>query len=632
MTDHDQDPLDDLSTALMAATPAPDAGAKARALALAAKNFETLQGSQHQSRPMSKPTLWTRTKTMLTTLTSRGGLTATTALIACGLIITTPLGQNLVPRPGIAPDIAQTAPLEPAMAEDIAPVLAAPTSNGAHSLTIAADRAPAPQADGDSLALTRIAPTMDEAVTLQPERSTETFANADPSPVHITTETPVSTFSIDTDTASYALLRQSLTSGRLPPVDAVRVEEMINYFPYDYPAPEGPHPFAPTISVFDTPWNAGTQIVHIGIQGERPAVQDRPPLNLVFLIDTSGSMEAANKLPLLRQSFRLMLSELHADDQVAIVTYAGSSTVALPPTSATDRTTINAALGALTAGGSTNGAGGLEQAYALAEQMTQDGEVARVMLATDGDFNVGLSDPRGLERFIADKRDTGVYLSVLGFGRGNLQDATMQTLAQNGNGTAAYIDTLSEAQKALVDQLSGALFPIANDVKIQVEFNPATVAEYRLIGYETRALAREDFNNDAVDAGELGAGHTVTAIYEITPVGSPSQLNDALRYQPSEPINTSDELGFLRLRYKSPGDTESQLIEQPFSTVGTAGTEAAFATAIAGFGQIMRDPSYLGNWSYDDAIALANANRGDDPYGYRAEAVRLMRLAQTLSN
>jgi Ca-activated chloride channel family protein len=289
------------------------------------------------------------------------------------------------------------------------------------------------------------------------------------------------------------------------------------------------------------------------------------------------------------------------------------------------------ALSDLRAGGSTNGQGGIEAAYAMAQTMTEDGDVSRVILATDGDFNVGLSDPRGLETYIEDKRDSGTYLSVLGFGRGNLQDATMQSLAQNGNGTAAYIDTLSEAQKVLVDNLTGALFPIANDVKIQVEFNPATIAEYRLIGYETRARNREDFNNDAVDAGELGAGHTVTAIYEVTPVGSPAQLSDPLRYQAAETTTTSDELGFLRLRYKEPGSDTSQLIETPFST-GTPNTESLFAASMAGFGQLLRDDTYLGDWGWDDAIALANQNRDDDPFGYRTEAVQLMRLAQSLNN
>jgi len=253
-----------------------------------------------------------------------------------------------------------------------------------------------------------------------------------------------------------------------------------------------------------------------------------------------------------------------------------------------------------------------------------------VILATDGDFNVGLSDPEALEDYIAGKRDSGTYLSVMGFGRGNLDDATMQALAQNGNGQAAYIDTLAEAQKVLVDQFTGALFPIANDVKIQVEFNPAQIAEYRLIGYETRVLNREDFNNDRVDAGDIGAGHSVTALYEITPVGSPARLSDPLRYQVAEDVGQSDELGFFKLRYKAPGESTSQLIQTPIREGGEASADMRFATAIAGFGQLLEGGTYLGDWAYDDAIALANASRGDDPYGYRAEAVRLMRLAQSL--
>ena len=420
--------------------------------------------------------------------------------------------------------------------------------------------------------------------------------------------------------------------GALPPTEAVRVEEMINYFPYAYPAPDGTHPFQPTVTVTGTPWNAGTNLVHIGIQGEMPEIAARPPLNLVFLIDTSGSMQDPTKLPLLKQSFRLMLSELRPEDAVSIVTYAGSAGQVLDPTPASERATILAALERLEAGGSTAGQAGLQQAYATAEAMTEDGEVTRVILATDGDFNVGLSDPEALKDFIADKRDSGTYLSVLGFGRGNLDDATMQALAQNGNGQAAYIDTLSEARKVLVDQLTGALFPIANDVKLQVEFNPATVAEYRLIGYETRTLAREDFNNDRVDAGDIGAGHTVTAIFEVTPVGSPAALSDPLRYQTALPTTGLDELGFLKLRYKAPGNTESVLIETAIApTAVSPNADVAFSTAIAGFGELLRGSDYLGDWSYSDAITLANSARGDDPFGYRSEAVTLMRLAESLS-
>jgi len=408
----------------------------------------------------------------------------------------------------------------------------------------------------------------------------------------------------------------------------------VNYFPYEYAAPApGEGPFKPTVSITPTPWNADTQLMHIAIQGEMPEIEDRPPLNLVFLIDTSGSMDQPNKLPLLKQSFRLMLGQLSDDDQVSIVTYAGSAGRVLDPTPASESGKIFAALDRLSAGGSTAGQQGLQQAYATAEEMAKDGEVTRVILATDGDFNVGIHDPEALKDFIADKRDSGTYLSVLGFGRGNLDDATMQALAQNGNGTAAYIDTLNEAQKVLVDQLTGALFPIANDVKIQVEFNPNVVAEYRLIGYETRALNREDFNNDKVDAGEIGAGHSVTALYEVTPVGSPAVLNDPLRYSAaSDEVSGEGELGFLRLRYKAPGEDVSKLIELPVAhDMDQVGSDAQFAAAIAGFGQLLQGSTYLGDWTYQDAIALAQSGVGLDDFGYRREAIQLMRLADSLA-
>ena len=466
----------------------------------------------------------------------------------------------------------------------------------------------------------------------QAEPDTEAFANAAANPLKITAESPVSTFSIDVDTASYAIVRQSLMNGSLPPADAVRIEEMVNYFPYAYPTPDGTQAFRPTVTVLQTPWNPDTQLVHIALQGRMPALADRPALNLVFLIDTSGSMEDPNKLPLLKQSFRLMLAKLRPEDRVAIVTYAGSAGEVLAPTAAGDQAKILAALTNLAAGGSTAGQEGLQQAYAVAASMAETGEVTRVILATDGDFNVGLSDPDELKRFIAEQRETGTYLSVLGFGRGNLDDATMQALAQEGNGQAAYIDTLAEAQKVLVDQLTGALFPIADDVKIQVEWNPAAVAEYRLIGYETRALNREDFNNDRVDAGEIGAGTSVTAIYEVTPVGSPGQLSDPLRYQADGAAGTTTELGYLKLRLKAPGAEVSTLIDTPIlPVVVEPGAEVRFATAVAGFGQLLKGNPFLQDWGYTDAIALASGAKGDDDYGYRAEAVTLMRLAQTLS-
>ncbi len=465
------------------------------------------------------------------------------------------------------------------------------------------------------------------------EPGSEAFANAPANPVKVTAEEPVSTFSIDVDTASYAVVRSSLNGGYLPDAEAVRVEEMVNYFPYAYPAPEGDQAFRPSITVMPTPWNPGTRLVQIGIQGAMPATGARPPLNLVFLIDTSGSMEDANKLPLLKQSLALMLPQLQPQDQVAIVAYAGSAGQVLAPTAASDRAAIMGALDTLAAGGSTAGAEGIALAYQVAKSMAQDGEVSRVLLATDGDFNVGIDDPDALKTYIAEQRKSGVYLSVLGFGRGNLDDATMQALAQNGNGTASYIDTLTEARKVLVDQLQGALYPIADNVKIQVEWNPAEVAEYRLIGYETRALRREDFNNDKVDAGDIGAGAQVTALYEITAPDSPALTNSPLRYGAGEqPVGVAGELGFLRLRSVAPGAKASTLQEIAIAPDrADAPEEARFAVAIAGFGQLLTGATYLGDWGWDEAIALAQAGRGEDPFGYRAEAVTLMRLAESLS-
>ena len=642
------DDLDDLKAALDAATPQPDAATKAAHLALAQENFERLQGSDRHARPTVNrpmPGFWTGARNMLNSLTSRTGLTATTALVAVGLVFLTPLGDDVwqPPAPTRAIEPIAEMPVPMTLAEETEMVAGATApqnrteSDGFADVAIAAAPSPSAVAKSSDDGRARIVAETGrltgsaEQREIRVQEDTEAFSNEDPNPLQITTETPVSTFSIDVDTASYAVVRNSLMNGYLPAADAVRIEELINYFPYDYAAPDGAHPFRPTVSVSQTPWNDDTRLVHIGIQGALPDVADRPPLNLVFLIDTSGSMNAPNKLPLLKQSFRLMLGQLRPEDQVSIVTYAGSAGQVLEPTNASERTTILAALDRLDAGGSTAGQAGLQQAYATAQTMAQDGEVTRVILATDGDFNVGLSDPDALKSYIETRRDSGTYLSVLGFGRGNLDDATMQALAQNGNGQAAYIDTLAEAQKVLVDQLTGALFPIADDVKIQVEFNPARIAEYRLIGYETRALRREDFNNDAVDAGDIGAGHAVTALYEVTPVGSPAQLSEPLRYADQNVVSINDELGYLRLRYKSPGAADSQLIETAITDALPQQGETGFASAIAGFGQLLRGGDYMGNWTYADAISLASANKGDDPFGYRAEAIRLMRLAESLS-
>jgi len=462
----------------------------------------------------------------------------------------------------------------------------------------------------------------------------ELFVNSSPNTLKIVSENPVSTFSIDVDTASYSFVRSSIMNNQMPHRNAVRVEEMINYFSYDYASSdETDEPFATSVAVLKTPWNEHTKLVRVGIQGKNISKEDRPSLDLVFLIDTSGSMEAYNKLPLLKKSLPLLLAQLKPTDRVSIVTYAGVSGIALEPTAASDRNTILGSLDTLTAGGGTAGHEGLQTAYRLAEKMRAPGRIGRVILATDGDFNVGISDDEELKRYVEDKRKNGVYLSVLGFGEGYYNDGLMQALAQNGNGIAAYIDTLSEAMKILVDQASGTLVPIANDVKIQVEFNPATVAEYRLIGYETRALAREDFNNDKVDSGDIGAGHTVTALYEITPVGSAAQKSDKLRYQSIADGSNSQELGFLKLRFKVPGQSESQLIETPIIDGKAQNTaDAKFSAAIAGFGQLLReDTKYLGNWSYINAVNLAQSAKGADQFGYRAEAVKLMQRALALS-
>ncbi len=463
------------------------------------------------------------------------------------------------------------------------------------------------------------------------------YEDVDPNPIHIVAEDPVSTFSIDVDTASYSNVRRFLNEGRLPPRDAVRIEELINYFDYDYALPRNrEQPFSTTVAVAPSPWAQGRQLVHIGLQGFDIERSERPPLNLVLLIDVSGSMAPANKLPLALQGFRMLTEQLTARDKVAIVVYAGAAGAVLDPTPGNDRARILAALDNLHAGGSTAGGEGLRLAYALAERNFNERAVNRVIIATDGDFNVGIADPEQLQDFVSRKRETGVYLSVLGFGGGNYNDALMQRLAQNGNGVAAYIDTLAEARRVLAEESNGALFPIANDVKIQVEFNPARVAEYRLIGYETRMLRREDFNNDMVDAGEIGAGHSVTALYEITPVGGP-RFTEPLRYQDQAPASsTASEIAFLRIRYKLPGQDQSRLIERPITngdvlpSVTRASEATRWATAVAGYGQLMRGDPYLAQaFRWDDVITLAQGARGRDEFGWRAEFIQLARAAAT---
>ncbi len=494
----------------------------------------------------------------------------------------------------------------------------------------------------ESQALGITAPAADSDVLPQPyyrDVGRDGFEAFEQNRVMLVAEAPVSTFSVDVDTASYSFVRRMLSSGVLPQGDAVRAEELINYFDYDYPLPESKaQPFRPSVAVSDAPWAEGRKLMHIGIKGYDIAPAEAPRSNLVFLLDVSGSMNSPDKLPLVKQSMELLLASLNPEDTVAIAVYAGAAGKVLEPTPVKHKQKILDAMHQLSAGGSTAGAQGIRLAYELAESQFDENAVNRVILATDGDFNVGLTSQRELQSFIERKRDQGIFLSVLGFGQGNYQDALMQTLAQNGNGVAAYIDTLSEAQKVLVDEATSTLFPIAKDVKIQVEFNPATVAEYRLIGYETRHLNREDFNNDAVDAGDIGAGHTVTAIYEFTPVGSPARRIEDSRYARAEPQagDGGGEYAFLKIRYKLPEEDTSRLITRPvtnedLTTLGGRGmgSEAGFATAVAGFAQLLKGGKYTGEYGYDDVIELAQQNRGDDPFGYRTEFVQLVRKAKT---
>ncbi|RWD19963.1 MAG: VWA domain-containing protein, partial [Mesorhizobium sp.] len=460
-------------------------------------------------------------------------------------------------------------------------------------------------------------------------------------PVHAALEDPVSTFSIDVDTASYSFVRRSLKEGYLPQADTVRVEEMINYFPYDWKGPDAAStPFNSTVSVMPTPWNEHTKLMHVAIKGFDVKPTEQLKANLVFLIDVSGSMNEQDKLPLLQSAFRLLVSKLKPDDTVSIVTYAGDAGTVLMPTKVAEKDKILSAIDHLQPGGSTAGEAGIREAYKLAQQSFVKDGVNRVMLATDGDFNVGQTDDDDLKRLIEQERKTGVFLSVFGFGRGNLNDQMMQTIAQNGNGTAAYIDTLAEAEKVLVEDASSTLFTIAKDVKIQVEFNPDKVSEYRLIGYETRALNREDFNNDRVDAGDIGSGHSVTAIYEITPKGSGGEQIDPLRYGQATVNNggvaNADEYAFVKIRYKLPNEDTSKLITTPVTSANEvqsfdqAGTDQRFSVAVAAFGQKLRDEDATAKFGYDKIMEIATAARGADPFGYRSEFLSLVRLASAL--
>lgn len=462
----------------------------------------------------------------------------------------------------------------------------------------------------------------------------EQYKNLPDNPVHCVAETPVSTFSVDVDTGSYANVRRFLNQGRLPPEGAVRLEEMVNYFPYSYALPTDGSPFGVTTEVAATPWNPHTQLLRIGIKASDRAVADLAPANLVFLVDVSGSMDRREGLPLVKSTLKLLVDQLRDQDRVSLVVYAGESRVVLTPTSGRDKTKIRNAIDQLTAGGSTAGASGIELAYQMAREGFIDKGINRILLATDGDFNVGVSDFDSLKQMAMDQRKSGVSLTTLGFGVDNYNEHLMEQLADAGDGNYAYIDNLREARKVLVDQLSSTLAVVARDVKLQVEFNPARVSEYRLLGYENRALKREDFNNDKVDAGEIGAGHTITALYEIVPKGEKGWL-EPLRYAAAPAAEEkAGELAMLRVRFKSATGGDSQLIERPISDVTRKPSDdLRFAAAVAAFAQQLKsDGRYTGSMSLRDTAALARSARGDDPFGLRNEFVQLVELAQSLKH
>lgn len=470
----------------------------------------------------------------------------------------------------------------------------------------------------------------------EPGFNTEEYDRIVENPFLSAAANPLSTFSIDVDRASYSNVRRFINNGERPPADAVRVEELVNYFPYDYPEPSGQHPFSVTTEVTPAPWRPEHRLLRIGLKGRSMDAADLPPSNLVFLLDVSGSMNSASKLPLLKAAFRMLVNELRPQDRVAMVVYAGAAGLVLGSTPGDRKPEILNALAELEAGGSTAGGAGIQLAYEAARENHIDGGNNRVILATDGDFNVGTSSDAALVRLIEEKREQGTFLTVLGFGTGNLKDAKMEQLADHGNGNFAYIDNVLEARKVLVTEIGGTLLTIAKDVKIQVEFNPTLVAGYRLIGYENRLMRAEDFSDDTKDAGELGAGHTVTALYEIIPVGVDSDVAirgiDSLRYQtPGEvsPGAGSGELAFVKLRYKDPEGESSRLVEHPvFDSSDAASLDLQFAAAVAGFGMLLRGSEYAGSWTVADVLDAARQSVGEDIHGYRADFVRVVEVVQ----
>ena len=680
--------------------------AKARALQAGLQAFEkNRQGKTVSARPMSSPTRWEfmkRSLTMRNAYIFAGSFATLAVVLALGslhysAIMPAPVAQapqqagqaeqkqaleagpaapqlptaaaspELLaqpasppppPQPPQASTLAAPNPQAPGMAQsrDTAPVMAysAPVQNAAPA--IAARSAPGVAGTagagpvgptvgmGPEMLSMMPAPGMPYPPSdIQPVPvSRDQFDAAPGNALKQVAQEPVSTFSIDVDTASYSFVRRMLQQRMLPQPAMVRVEEMINYFDYSYAGPESAgQPFKPSVTVLPSPWNPQARLVHIGIKGYTPT--ERPRANLVFLIDVSGSMNQPDKLPLVKSSLKMLLDQLRPEDTIGIVTYAGHAGVALPPTPVSQKQAIISVIDQLGAGGGTAGGEGIRSAYELARQNLKESGINRVILATDGDFNVGITDPAELTRYVTEQRAQGVALSVLGFGQGNYNDALMQKLAQNGNGNAAYIDSLNEARKVLVQQANATLSIIAKDVKIQMEWNPATVASYRLIGYESRMLAREDFNNDAVDAGEVGAGHSVTAIYEILPVGAPGAA-DPLRYaaEPAKPVAApsqfAGEYGFLKLRYKRPGSEQSELLSTAIdkkleqSSLSAVNDDVRFAVAVAAFGQRLKQQPELMGYSLSSIAGLAEGARASDPYGYRSEFVQLVRLAESLES
>jgi Ca-activated chloride channel family protein len=471
--------------------------------------------------------------------------------------------------------------------------------------------------------------------------NTEAYDHIDENPFLRVSDQPLSTFSIDADTASYANVRRFLREKTFPPKDAVRIEELINYFSYDYAGPAGDVPFAVHVEIAAAPWNESHQLVRFGLKGKELDLGQREPANLVFLLDVSGSMQPANKLPLLRRAFKLLVEQLDERDKVAIVVYAGASGLVLPPTPCSEKEKIQQAIERLEAGGSTNGGAGIALAYKTVEESFVEGGINRVILATDGDFNVGTTNQGDLTRLIEQKAKSGVFLTVLGFGMGNYKDSTLENLADRGNGNYAYIDTIQEAKKVLVESIGGTLVTIAKDVKIQVEFNPAEIAAYRLIGYENRLLRNRDFNDDQIDAGEIGAGHTVTALYELIPAGQPIEgpAVDPLKYQVERDLSSSaksTEVLTLKLRYKEPTGSQSKLLEFPVQKTGKSFEQAEqslrFAAAVAAFGMLLRDSEFKGDSTYEKVMAIAQGSSGVDPGGYRAEFLRLVKRAKALQD